>query len=266
MCIIKGDNSMQYMKMERRGGVYSDNSHKLANNIMYKKAFNSTCGCESSVTGNEDDYHQTCLRGRKVGRRNGLILTSTQTKKVVNAIATRSQAEPAEEPLSYLTMTKQKKENDEESSIHDPRSDHQRSSRCTKIKIKDNYVILDGKRGIDSSYEGANRLFLDILNTYYSEEYARASSNKTQRRLILNVILDDMYTRGFEFMWYENGNYQALENDMVILKKIRSSLVRETRSQDYSQEKKCRRSKDDLHLHDRQTDQKQTIHKSKSFS
>ena len=83
-------------------------------------------------------------------------------------------------------------------------------------------------------YHEGNLFFNAILNAYYTEEYIRAQNSKMHKRIILNTILGDMYSRGCNFVLLkknpdceskeENQECYVIDDDVLILKRIRKAL------------------------------------------
>ena len=84
------------------------------------------------------------------------------------------------------------------------------------------YIIIDKQLGFNIDHEG-NALFLAILDAYYTDMYAEAMS-QIHRGIILNMAIDDMCSRGFKFVLRSRGKHFRLEDDIVILKQIKSLL------------------------------------------
>jgi hypothetical protein len=85
------------------------------------------------------------------------------------------------------------------------------------------HIIIDANSGFDSDHDG-NKTFYEILRAYYATKYSEAI-DKTHRRILLHTILDDMYNRGFNFVWKNRQEKCfALKDDLIILQNIRSAL------------------------------------------
>lgn len=218
MCIAKFDMSMDQSKINRRGGIYSASSSK---NYVQRKDGDcqpTTCSTNNSANNNADNCEQSQSCTRLIRRRNGIILSAPKTKQAAQSIEEddklnieSSKGNPSVDQITGI----------QEMMTHDQRQKQSQEQICTVITK--NHVIIDRDSGFDNSHEG-NRLFLDILHTYYSEMYTDVSSSITHRRLVLNIVLDDMYSRGFKFIWKENGIYFKIHDETVILKKIREKL------------------------------------------
>lgn len=94
-----------------------------------------------------------------------------------------------------------------------------------------NYGINDDF--LHDNHEG-NVFFNAILNAYYAQEYIRAQNSKMHKRIILNTILEDMYSRELSFVLLkknpdsqsneENQECYVIDDDVLILKRIRKAL------------------------------------------
>jgi hypothetical protein len=85
-------------------------------------------------------------------------------------------------------------------------------------------IIIDVEKSFDVDY-GCNVTFLAILRTYYADRYLEATS-KTHKTILLNIILDEVYHRGFKFLWKSPKleQYFAMKDEVIILKHIRLAL------------------------------------------
>ncbi len=86
-------------------------------------------------------------------------------------------------------------------------------------------IIIDKKKGFYVEH-GGNSTFIEILQTCYADMYLEATS-KTHRRIILNTILAEMNDRGFRFLVSHKNKHYIVQDEMLILRKIRSVLREE---------------------------------------
>ena len=99
------------------------------------------------------------------------------------------------------------------------------STSKTEQKISDTHIVIDQKLGFHIDHEG-NDIFFAILDTYYTNMYAEVVS-EIHRGIILNTAIDDIYSRGFKFIWRSSsGALKVLKDDVIILKQIKSLLKR----------------------------------------
>ena len=226
-------------KMNRRGGIYNASSSRSFIQCSQdeddsSRYYHKSCSdySSSSTTSNDYDYDPQSSSRRTRGmirRRNGIILSSrerkwtTQCVSVENDHDNRGAKSPSQEDDSRGSTRMSSLANDLMLIGTESCGSTIIGSNTTPIIKRNHIIIIDNKTGFDSNHEG-NQLFLAILHTYYSEMYENASSCITYRRLILNVVLDDMYSRGFRFLWRENGKYVKIHDNMVILKRIRKKL------------------------------------------
>lgn len=89
-------------------------------------------------------------------------------------------------------------------------------------------IVIDKERGFHVGFE-RNLAFIEILRTCFVDMYFEAQS-KTHRRILLNTILADMYDRGFRFLLEHKGKYHIIEDEIFILKKIRSVIRKERKA------------------------------------
>lgn len=85
-------------------------------------------------------------------------------------------------------------------------------------------IIIDVEKSFDVDH-GCNMTFHAILRTYYADRYSEAT-NKTHKTILLNIILDEVYHRGFKFLWKSQKSDQCfvMKDEVIILKHIRLAL------------------------------------------
>lgn len=252
------------VKMSRRGGIYSatssksfigceeeqeqeqedqgdliccnDNDNTMTGNqtavagSSSGDCSNTITSCRSGVSSSSSsssccDYHPSSHQSTISRRRNGVILPSSKAKWVSQGISVEDDhhGDKGNSPQSStISSTEDGKTHHQKQGKHSSSPSKSCSNNVISL-ITRNHIIIDRDAGFDSSNEG-NRMFLDILQVYYAEMYKHASSCITRRRLVLNIILDDMYSRGFQFLWRENGHCYKIHDDMFILKKIGKEL------------------------------------------
>lgn len=86
-------------------------------------------------------------------------------------------------------------------------------------------IVVDKERGFYADFE-RNLAFIEILRTCFVDMYIEAKS-KTHRQILLNTILAHMYDRGFRFLIKHKEKYHIIEDEIFILKKIRSVMRKE---------------------------------------
>ena len=189
------------MKMMRRNAVScsntfcneeseENNQHRGSNQKSASQELNQE---DSHVINNDKKNKNSDRRRIRYSRRGGIVLNS-----------------------SSISIS---------SSSYDDNKNEQQEYHTKKSSLSDTHILIDQQFGFDVDHEG-NDKFIAILDAYYTDMYAEADS-KIHRGIILNTVIEDIYARGFKFVWRSSrGAYKVLNDDLVIMKQIKSLLKR----------------------------------------